>query len=171
MIPARAKSEGDRARIPRSPDFAQYGEIEMNKLQITGVLLASALAAAGCGQAENKAAPAANTAASAPAAPAAPAPGGAPDGAAQGQAQQNFTVVNNSGHTVMTLNVSPSNEDSWGPDILGADTVANGQTAEVTFERGQSQCLWDIRVTYDDGDSNDMRGVNLCEVATVTLNP
>ena len=143
----------------------------MRKLQITGVLLASALAVAGCNQAENKAAPAATTAAPAPAAPAAPAAGGAPGAAVQGQAQQNFTVVNNTGHTVMTLNVSPSNEDSWGPDILGADVIANGASATVTFERGQSQCLWDIRVTYDDGDSNDMRGVNLCEIATVTLTP
>lgn len=143
----------------------------MRKLKITGVLLASAFVVAGCNQAENKAAPAANTAAAAPAAPAAPAADGAPSAAAQGQAQQNFTVLNNTGHTVMTLNVSPSNEDSWGPDILGADTIANGASATVTFERGQSQCLWDIRVTYDDGDSSDMRGVNLCEVATVTLTP
>lgn len=89
----------------------------------------------------------------------------------QGQAQQNFTVINNTGHIVMTLNVSPSNEDSWGPDILGASVIANGKSAQVTFERGQSQCQWDIRVTYDDGDTSDMRGVNLCQVATVTLTP
>ena len=140
----------------------------MKTLQLAGALIASALAIAGCNQAENKAAPAANTAAPAPAAPAAP---GAPAAPAAGQAQQNFTVLNNTGHVVMTLNVSPSNEDSWGPDILGAAVIANGESAQVTFERGQAQCLWDIRVTYDDGDSNDMRGVNLCEVATVTLTP
>jgi hypothetical protein len=143
----------------------------MRRFQIAGALLVSALAVAGCNQAENQAAPAANTAAPAPAAPAAPAAGGAPGAEAQGQAQQNFTVVNNSGHTVMTLNVSPSNEDAWGPDILGAAVLPNGDSAQVTFERGQAQCLWDIRVTYDDGDSGDMRGVNLCEVATVTLTP
>ena len=92
-------------------------------------------------------------------------------GSQAGAAQQDFSVVNNTGHVVMTLNVSPSNENEWGPDILGTDTLANGQTAEVSFERGQDQCQWDIRVTYDDGDTGDMRGVNLCEVATVTLTP
>ncbi len=145
----------------------------MKRLRITGALLASAVAMAACNQAEKEAAPAANTAAPAPAAPANTAAPADPatGGVVQGQAQQNFTVVNNTGHTVMMLNVSPSNEESWGPDILGADVIANGASATVTFERGQSQCMWDIRVTYDDGDTSDMRGVNLCEVATVTLTP
>jgi hypothetical protein len=150
----------------------------MKSIYLTGALFASALALAGCGGAGTNKAPtntASNTAA--PAAPAAPAggntAGGGEEGAAPaaGQARQNFSVVNNSGHVIMTLNVSPSNEDSWGPDILGRDTLANGETAEITFERGESQCNWDIRVTYDDNDTNDMRGVNLCETATVTLTP
>ena len=29
----------------------------------------------------------------------------------------------------MTLNVSPTSEDEWGPDILGSDVLQNGQTA------------------------------------------
>lgn len=153
----------------------------MNRLRIIGALLASTVAMTACNQAEKQAAPAANSTAPAPApapaaptntaAPAAPAAGGAPAAAVQGQAQQNFTVVNNTGFTVMTLNVSSSNENSWGPDILGANVIANGASAMVTFERGQSECIWDIRATYEDGDTSDMRGVNLCEVATVTLTP
>ena len=148
----------------------------MKSIHLTGALLASALALAGCGGASttttatNTTSTTSNT--SAPAAPAGNTAGGEEGAApAAGQARQNFSVVNNSGHTIMTLNVSPSNEDSWGPDILGRDTLANGETAEITFERGETQCSWDIRVTYDDNDTNDMRGVNLCETATVTLTP
>lgn len=48
--------------------------------------------------------------------------------------------------------------------------IANGDTAQVSFERGEAQCLWDIRATYDDGDTSDLRGVNLCEVGTAALN-
>ena len=148
----------------------------MKSILKAGAILASALALAACGQddavrndaaaapAGNQAAPAGDAAAG----NAAQAPGTAEPAAA---AQQDFSVVNNSGHTVMTLNVSASDEDEWGPDILGAEVLADGETATVSFERGQDQCLWDIRVTYDDGDSGDMRGVNLCEVATVTLTP
>ena len=69
----------------------------------------------------------------------------------------------------MTLNVSPSNENSWGPDILGRDTLANGESAQITFPHGETACNFDIKATYDDGDTTDARGVNLCQVATVTL--
>lgn len=93
---------------------------------------------------------------------------------ASGQAagsQQDFTIVNNTGQTVMTLNVSPSNSNEWGPDILGTDTLANGQQGQIQFARGQDQCNWDIRVTYEDGETGDWRGINLCETVTVTLTP
>lgn len=149
----------------------------MKRIHAVGALIASALVTAACNNtaptapAANTAAPATNAAAPAPA-PAAPAPAGSatPTAGVTGAALQNFTVVNNTGHTVMTLNVSASNDDNWGPDILGADVITNGNTAEVSFERGEAQCLWDIRATYDDGDTSDLRGVNLCEVGTVTLN-
>jgi hypothetical protein len=146
----------------------------MKKLYLTGALLASALAMAGCNKAattNNTAAPAAaNTAA--PAAPAAPA-GNATgeEGAAPAAGQQNFTLVNNTGHTVVTLNVSASNENSWGEDILGRDTLANGESATITFPHGETQCNFDIRATYDDGATTDARNVNLCTLTTVTLTP
>lgn len=115
----------------------------------------------------------------APAQPAVPAQPAAGDGSSTapsaevqpGQARQNFTVNNQTGHTVMTLNVSASNDDNWGPDILGSQVLQNGQSAEVTFGRNESQCLWDIRATYDDGGTTDARGINLCEVAVVNLTP
>ncbi len=148
----------------------------MKKLYLTGALFASALAIAGCNKAattNNAAAPAAaNTAA--PAAPAAPAnAAGGEEGAAAPAAggNQNFTLVNNTGHTVVTLNVSASNENSWGEDILGRDTLANGESAAITFPHGETECNFDIRATYDDGATTDARGVNLCTLTTVTLTP
>ena len=145
----------------------------MRKLYLTGALFASALAVAGCNKAatttNNAAAPAAaNTAAPAGNAAAGNSAAAAPG---PGEAQQNFTVVNNTGHTVVTLNVSASNQDSWGPDILGRDVLPNGQSAQITFPRNTSQCSWDIKATYDDGTNTDMRNVDLCTVATVTLTP
>ena len=92
-----------------------------------------------------------------------------PGAAPAGGAQQNFTIVNNTGHTVVTLNVSPSSENSWGPDILGRDTLANGESASITFPHSETACNFDIKATYDDNDTTDARGVNLCQVATVTL--
>ena len=82
-------------------------------------------------------------------------------------AQQDFTITNHTGHVIMTLNVSPNNDDHWGPDILGRDVLGNGEQAEVSFDRNEDQCSWDIKVTYDDGTLNDLRAVNLCETSEV----
>jgi hypothetical protein len=155
----------------------------MRKFALVGLMVASSAALAACnvqvsGGSENKAAAAAPPApAPAPAVPANSAVPAAPTGGAAapsaevqpGQARQNFTITNNTGHTLVTLNVSASNDNQWGPDILGRDVLATGESAEITFDRGETQCLWDIRGTYDDGDTTDERGVNLCEVATVNL--
>ena len=82
-------------------------------------------------------------------------------------ARQDFTVTNHTGHTIVTLNVSPHTDTRWGPDILGRDTLANGEQAEVTFDRNEDQCSWDIKVTYDDGTANDLRAVDLCHTTEV----
>ena len=84
-------------------------------------------------------------------------------------AQQDFTIVNNTGQAIMTLNVSPSDENQWGPDILGADVLGAGERAEISFDRDEERCEWDIRVTYEDGDTGAWGGINLCETTTVTL--
>ena len=80
-------------------------------------------------------------------------------------------MVNNSGHVLVTLNMSPTNQDNWGPDVLGRDTLVHGRSMLVTVPRTGPHCSWDIRATYDDGTSRDMRGVDLCSGATVTLRP
>lgn len=148
----------------------------MKSTFLAGVALAASLAIAGCnnsGTTANKAA--GNTAA--PAAPAAPAgnstgntAGGEGGESTGGTAQQNFTFVNQSGQTINTLQVSATGENEWGEDILGRDTLANGESAQITFERGDDRCLWDIRATAEGGEL-DMRNVNLCETTTVTATP
>ena len=150
------------------------------KTSLTALLLASAFALAGCNRG---AAPANNAAAAAPKPEAtntpAPAPaanesaaggeeGGAPT-TTVGTARQNFSVVNATGHVVVTMNVSPTSENEWGPDILGSQVLQPGQTAQVVFDRAETQCNFDIRATYDDGDTTDARGINLCQTATVQL--
>ena len=84
-------------------------------------------------------------------------------------AQQDFTIVNNTGQAIITLNVSPADSNQWGPDILGADVLAADEQAEISFSNEEEQCSWDIRVTYEDGDTGDWRGIDLCETVTVEL--
>jgi hypothetical protein len=86
-------------------------------------------------------------------------------------AAQDFTITNSTGHVIVTLNVSPTSSSRWGPDILGREVLADGEQAEVSFDRDENQCVWDIRVTYDDGTENDERGINLCETTEVEFTP
>ena len=149
----------------------------MKTLSVTALLLASALSLAGCNKgaapANNAAAEAPKPATNTPAPAANEAAAGGEEGAAPtatvGTARQNFSVVNTTGHIVATLNVSPTSESEWGPDILGQDVLQPGQTASVVFDRAEQQCNYDIRATYDDGDTSDLRNVNLCQVGTVSL--
>jgi len=144
----------------------------MKNLFLASAVLAASLVVAGCNNAPTApakapSAPANSAAPAAPAGGAAPAPGGGEAGA--DQTNQNFTLTNNTGHVLTTLNVSASNDNAWGPDILGRDVLANGESAEITFPRAETACNWDIRATYDDGGTSDNRGVNLCETTTVTM--
>lgn len=86
-------------------------------------------------------------------------------------APQDFTIHNQTGQAVLTLNVSPSDSNQWGPDILGVDILADGESADVSFDRDEEQCEWDIRVTYEDGDTGDWRGIDLCSTTDVNLTP
>lgn len=86
-------------------------------------------------------------------------------------ANQDFTIVNKTGHVLVAFNVSPASGNEWGPDILGEDTLPDGETGTITFNRESDECLWDLRATYDDKDTSVMKEVNLCEIATVTLTP
>jgi hypothetical protein len=83
--------------------------------------------------------------------------------------QQNFNLINRTGYTIAALNVSPTSQDSWGPDILGAAVIPNGQAALVRFQPGISACEFDVRITYATGDSSDVRNVSLCRASQITV--
>jgi len=147
----------------------------MKKMLLASVALAASLVVAGCNNAAapaNKATPAAPTNATAPAPPAGNTAGGnTAGGAAAAESQNGFTFVNQSGVTVITLQVSPTGESSWGPDILGRDVLANGESAPIVFDRDEARCYWDIRSTAEGNVELDMRNVNLCETSSVTQLP
>ncbi len=84
-------------------------------------------------------------------------------------AQQDFTITNHTGQAILTLNISPSEEAAWGPDLLGDNILADDAQAEISFDNEDERCEWDIRVTYENGGTGDWRGINLCETSDVEL--
>lgn len=146
----------------------------MKNMFLAGTVLAASLVVMGCNNAAapaNKATPAAPANATAPAAPPAGNTAGGNTAGGAAEAQSGFTFVNQSGVTVITLQVSPTGESEWGPDILGRDVLANGELAPIVFDRDESRCYWDIRSTAEGNVELDMRNVNLCETSSVTQLP
>jgi hypothetical protein len=85
------------------------------------------------------------------------------------QSQQDFSLVNRTGYQINELYVSPSSQTRWGRDILGDEVMPSGTRRNITFGRTQRDCLYDIRIVYSDGESAEIREVDLCRVSVVTL--
>jgi hypothetical protein len=81
------------------------------------------------------------------------------------------TVVNNHGRTLFQLYFRPGRGgDDWGPDRLGSGTVDTGERETIRFS-AQGQCVFDIRVVFDNDSAEERKGVNLCENRHVVFRP
>ena len=85
-------------------------------------------------------------------------------------AKQDFKLVNKTGYELKALYVSPSKSDDWGDDVLGQDTLSDGQAVNVHFSSKAKTCKWDLKVTYSDDDSNAVwEKIDLCTVEKITI--
>ena len=82
---------------------------------------------------------------------------------------RDFNLHNNAGVDIQEVFVSASGEDTWGADILDIDTLGAGESADVSFEDGSDNCLYDLRAVAEDGRELDARQINFCEVADYTI--
>lgn len=77
-------------------------------------------------------------------------------------------LLTNRGRTAMNeLYLSPSGNDSWGEDRLGDGILAAGSTRTVRLPAGD--CLYDYRVVFANGDANEKRRVDLCQIVDLKL--
>jgi hypothetical protein len=87
---------------------------------------------------------------------------------AAAQQDPSFNLVNRSGQTINEVYVSPSSEQYWGRDWLGADVLPNGRSLPIRIAPSAG-CQQDIRVVYADSRSEERRGVNTCGVVQVVF--
>jgi hypothetical protein len=72
------------------------------------------------------------------------------------------------GRAIREAYLSPVEDSDWGPDILGGRALERGATREVGMDGG---CTADLRIVFDNGNAEEMRGFNLCERNEITLRP
>lgn len=90
----------------------------------------------------------------------------APFGATSALAGVNgFAIVNQTGSTLSGLALRRVGDSAW--VALGAAPAA-GASAAISFVH--PDCAFDIRASVAGGGQSVWRGVNLCEVKSVTLN-
>ena len=81
---------------------------------------------------------------------------------------QDFVLVNKTGVTIHNLFISESNKDEWEEDVLGEDTLEDGDTVTITFS-GKKACASDLMVKDEEGESVYWRKIDLCSVSKVVL--
>jgi hypothetical protein len=86
------------------------------------------------------------------------------------EAKQDFSLVNKTGYELKALYVSPSKSDDWEDDVLGQDTLDDGQAVNIHFNPKTKTCKWDLKVTYSDDDSSAVwHDIDLCKVEKITI--
>jgi hypothetical protein len=82
---------------------------------------------------------------------------------------QDFVLVNKTGLTIDELYVSPTTVNDWEEDVLGVDVLEDGEKAEISFDREETACDWDLKIVDEDGDEVVWKKINLCKASEITL--
>ncbi len=79
-----------------------------------------------------------------------------------------FYLVNRSSQAINEVFVSPAAASGWGHDQLGDNTLDAGANAPIRLH-ADGTCVFDLRIVYEDGRSEERRGVNTCNVDNITF--
>lgn len=79
-----------------------------------------------------------------------------------------FAFHNQTDLVVTEFYASPTDVGEWEEDILGADVLGSGESLEITIADGRSQCDYDLRTVFSDGQVIE-EAVNLCELGAYTV--
>jgi hypothetical protein len=69
---------------------------------------------------------------------------------------------------VQQVYLSPVTSSDWGPDRLGADTLAVGDEVTVEMRGG---CQADLRIVFANAGAEERRAVDICETTRIVLRP
>jgi hypothetical protein len=86
-----------------------------------------------------------------------------------------FILVNNTGKTIKTVEVSAGGAATWVANKIDTELTKEAKSVKpngkmtVHFDKG-SGCKYDLKATFDDGASAVWSAINVCDNAYVTLN-
>ncbi len=83
-----------------------------------------------------------------------------------------FTLTNRTGYDIESVYIVPSKQKDWGNDHLGGNTLANGKSRFIAFNKSGKHCIYDMSISWVGYSSNDdviWDRLNLCEINKITL--
>ncbi|MGY2051366.1 hypothetical protein [Methylobacterium sp. JK268] len=83
-------------------------------------------------------------------------------------ANRHVDIVNKTGLTLKHFYASSIGSNNWEEDILGRDTIANGETFDIDIDDGTGACRFDFRAVFQNGSEIIKRNINVCEISTFT---
>jgi len=83
--------------------------------------------------------------------------------------EQDFTLVNHTGVEIHKLYTAPHSSDDWEEDVLGEDTLADGESLDITFPKREKAAHWYLRVEDSKGNAITFENLNLKEISEVVL--
>lgn len=84
-------------------------------------------------------------------------------------ADRKVNIVNKTGETLTEFYASVQSTNDWEEDILGDDTVDDGDTFEANIDDGSGKCVYDFKGVFENGGEVIKKGVNVCKVGTFTF--
>jgi len=78
-------------------------------------------------------------------------------------------LVNATGVEIDKVFITPHDKDDWEEDILGRDTLPDGESVEIKFHRAETAAMWDLRIEDSKGNAIEWEDLNLLEINKLTL--
>jgi len=80
-----------------------------------------------------------------------------------------FILRNQTGVEIHQLFLSPHSSDDWAQDVLGRDTLPDGEAVQINFDDRDKHDVWDLKVVDGKGASITWEKLDLTKVSDVTI--
>jgi hypothetical protein len=80
-----------------------------------------------------------------------------------------FTLTNKSGSAITAFHVSHEGTSEWENNLLEGAYLPDGNEISVLINDGRDVCTYDILTEFEDGDSVEDYGLNLCDMGSYTF--
>ncbi|MBQ7558973.1 MAG: hypothetical protein IJT20_01825 [Synergistaceae bacterium] len=83
---------------------------------------------------------------------------------------QDFTLINRTGDTIVSIFLSPTRANKWrAEDELGDYVLKHGYEIEIEFSPWEDARYWDLRAEFADGTYDEWYNFDLFSISEITL--